>query len=427
MVVKLQKVIFMLTIVIVFTSGLWAQENDHVYVVTAVAWSPDGETLAVTGRTSEQGMVWLYDALGNSIGTIDFSGTALGVSWSLDGTRLAVRYDTERGTRLSIWDWESFNPVTPLITTEELIGTSARYPIAWSPTGRYIAVNSSVWVYIIDTTTGNQVTQLYDRERTGTAGVLDVAWSVDEQSVYVLYEARDANQLLQWDIHTSQVTQTVLSRVDFFPIGMGQSPDGNQFAVSEGHGSVVILRVPDFNIKQELFVSQGESNIPYVSHLIWSKDNRELYGLADDGTLYLWDVMSGELKAVDALIPDSASFLRDSAISPYGGRLAISVRWHPGVSSLPETFETNTSYQFLLDGTVQIVVPFPSLERLQAIAELCVQDSASAELAAPLTRQAVTESTLPEFVAQVEALPENTIPPACAADLIAVAEAIQGR
>lgn len=154
MVVKLQKVIFMLTIVIVFTSGLWAQENDHVYVVTAVAWSPDGETLAVTGRTSEQGMVWLYDALGNSIGTIDFSGTALGVSWSPDGTRLAVRYDTERGTRLSIWDWESFNPATPLITTEELIGTSARYPIAWSPTGRYIAVNSSVWVYIIDTTTG---------------------------------------------------------------------------------------------------------------------------------------------------------------------------------------------------------------------------------------------------------------------------------
>jgi hypothetical protein len=79
--------------------------------------------------------------------------------------------------------------------------------------------------------------------------------------------------------------------------------------------------------------------------------------------------------------------------------------------------------QTLANGAIQIVVPAPSLERLQAIAEACnapvaVEQSLAADIQA---------NDLNAFVAQVEALPEGTIPPACAADLIAVAEALQSQ
>jgi hypothetical protein len=95
----------------------------------------------------------------------------------------------------------------------------------------------------------------------------------------VLYGGGDANQLLQWNIGTAQVTNVVLSRASFFPITMRQSPDARWLAVSVVTGSVFLLSAPDFEVERELFVQQGESNIPYVSHLFWLDDNVTLLGL----------------------------------------------------------------------------------------------------------------------------------------------------
>jgi hypothetical protein len=66
--------------------------------------------------------------------------------------------------------------------------------------------------------------------------------------------------------------------------------------------------------------------------------------------------------------------------------------------------------------------PAPSVEQLHAIVAACdapptVETSLIASLDA---------GDLADVVAQVEALPPDTIPPACAADVIAVAEALQG-
>ncbi|MDX2162267.1 MAG: hypothetical protein SF162_13155, partial [bacterium] len=72
---------------------------------------------------------------------------------------------------------------------------------------------------------------------------------------------------------------------------------------------------------------------------------------------------------------------------------------------------------------VQIIVPDPSPERLQAIAAQC---------GAPLTVErgldaAIAAADYADVIAQIDALPAGTIPPACAADLRAVAAAMQGQ
>lgn len=39
-------------------------------------------------------------------------------------------------------------------------------------------------------------------------GAVDVKRAADEQSLYVLYNDRDANQFLQWDTNTTQVVHS---------------------------------------------------------------------------------------------------------------------------------------------------------------------------------------------------------------------------
>src|SRR5690606_760806 len=131
--------------------------------------------------------------------------TVFNVRWSRDGAWLAARYDTTGGTRLAIWDWETFDPNTPSVTTEEIRGPSEGDQIVWSPTGRYIAADDALSVHIIDAATGSQVAKLYDEERTGTSGIVGIEWAANEQSIYVLYDDGDVNQLLQWDVATIQV------------------------------------------------------------------------------------------------------------------------------------------------------------------------------------------------------------------------------
>jgi hypothetical protein len=114
-------------------------------------------------------------------------------------------------------------------------------------------------------------------------------------------------------------------------------------------------------------------------------------------------------------------FIEDIELSPYGGRLAIANNGSTLAPELPTNVDgTTLATQTLLDGAVQIVVPAPSLERLQAIADACNAPSTVEQALA-------TSDQLTDFVAEVEALPENTIPLACAADLIAVAEALQSQ
>jgi hypothetical protein len=77
--------------------------------------------------------------------------------------------------------------------------------------------------------------------------------------------------------------------------------------------------------------------------------------------------------------------------------------------------------QTIIAGAMQIVVPSPDVNELQAITKRCVtQPSMQQGL---LSR--VSTLDLNEFVSQIKQIPQAQMPAACATDLVAVAEALQ--
>jgi hypothetical protein len=159
-----------------------------------------------------------------------------------------------------------------------------------------------------------------------------------------------------------------------------------------------------------------------VYGLDWSPDDRQLATFSISGSVNVWDAATGVL--LDSF-PAADRYPVDIGFSPYGGRLAYG-GVIPGnsatnaVSSSAAVAPMQDGAQALAGGAVQIVVPAPSTELLQSITERCaVQPAIERELATPLAA-----NQLEAFVAEVEALPDTAMPPGCAADLVAVAEAL---
>ncbi|NJO82526.1 MAG: hypothetical protein HC828_06660 [Blastochloris sp.] len=120
--------------------------------------------------------------------------------------------------------------------------------------------------------------------------------------------------------------------------------------------------------------------------------------------------------------------------SPYGGQIAIGA---PVSSEMTRSMSSQDAA--VANVPVQIITPDPSIERLQSIARTCetalstnsvaVEQALDAPLEA-LNTQADTTPTIDlqaveAFITQVEALPDDMLPPGCEADLLAVAEALR--
>jgi hypothetical protein len=193
------------------------------------------------------------------------------------------------------------------------------------------------------------------------------------------------------------------------------SPDGTQLATGDSEGLVHIWDANNYNIVGTFYGHTDD-----IVSVDWNPTVPQVASGSLDGSVRLWDVTTGsEVQQIQ-----SSLFINTTMFSRYGGRLAFSGSFQTNDSVLQGASTILDSVgEILAGGAVQIVVPSPSLERLQAIADAC---NAPAAVEQSLTASLQADQ-LGTFITQVEALPENNIPPACAADLIAVAEALQSR
>lgn len=154
----------------------------------------------------------------------------------------------------------------------------------------------------------------------------------------------------------------------------------------------------------------GEYVLSWVRDVRFGDDDTTVQAISGDGTFREWDIATQKVIREEKL-PALAS----ASFSPYGARIAyLDASYLPSADGTP-------SPKTSAEGGLNIVVPAPSVDSFNKLLDRCAADGDpnNATLKQIVLVKA-TEATVGSVVAQVNALPEGTIPAACKADLLAV-------
>jgi len=364
-------------------------EHSQDSSIVRLAWQPNG-ILVAAGTTN--GQVSLFNIVSGTTSTNNMYTSGVdAITWSPNGQQFAT---VDESGDVVIW-----NDRLQVIRTFSLASPDEVAPglteMLWSPDGQILASIGNNGLATWDTSTGTRLNWYFDER----FNLSSIAWNTDGSIIAV---GSATGEITFRDAQTFEVIDVLppAERTSLIT-GLFWHEIGGQIAASTILGEVLIWDVPTKQI-----VARLASDSSPILALDWDDSSGWLASSSPNGITRIWDV-DQQIVVVAYALGGSA---HDVAWSPYGGQLAIA-----------ELFPTATAiYGEVSFDDLRVIVPDPSLERLQSIAAQCD---------APLTvtdaiPQVEQPAALTDFVAQVTALPEGTIPPACAADLIAVAEAI---
>jgi len=371
----------------------------------------------------------------------------LGTQWSHSGDMIAAVGVRPADSRSIV---RVANVTTGQTVYEDTQSFGGPLTVSWSPNDRFLAIGGyDATIRVLDLHSETIVATLLGHQST----VTHVDWSPDGTR---LVSSGNWDQLvILWDMLSYQPLETV----DVGDVWTAVfSPDGDQIAVGTTRGLLLLpaamqvggpleqgqyLSITDTTPTAISWNSTGErlvigtqsilrrgaeiiivdavamtSLIRFPTHeeaiygMDWTRDEQRVFTYSTDGNVNVWDVGSQTL--INTYIGTNV-YPASLDLSPFEGRLAYGLIIPPENIDDIRAFGSNG-----FDGLgVEIVVPDPSLERLQSIAESCG--------AAQLIGETVTDAALSTVITQLEAATAEQIPPACAADLIAIAEAIQNQ
>jgi hypothetical protein len=342
-------------------------------------FSPDGDFLMVNSAPAE---IWDTDTLQ----TVRILPNLMGLAgWSPDGTEL-VSFIPGPPAGMRIYSAEDGRLLREFTPSNASAWGAPEFR-ALSPNWAYVAAGFSDQLALLDPITGQQIGSNYQLD----GNIENFSWSSDS-------------------------TRLILSLGKRVPEGtLGSLPaqgSPGQYYLN----SIVLLEISTGNI------TTLKSGFQFTaSPLSWSPDDRHI-AIGLDGALYTMDSTDGNLIESFNVTP----YLAFIGWSPSGGRLLMGLE-----SNTPYDLNLNdgtvspavprsTFAESELGGLIQVLVPLASPERLQAITDACgLQPAADQALTAEISTQDYAG-----FTTQLEALPDDALPPACRADLLAVAAAL---
>ncbi|HEX2620387.1 MAG TPA: hypothetical protein VHL11_09575 [Phototrophicaceae bacterium] len=431
MVLRTVKQLTLPLLIVMIFSTVTAQQGPYKST-PYLTWNPKMNILAMG---DENDILSIVDGTTgqvlNTFVTTQFPDTTINPAWSQDGGKIAFSngYDVEVWE--NPWDQAKAKQVSRYqyyydLTPPEPLSATPREN-TWKADGLQIATVIGELIDVWDVSTGNRLYRFSGKQRSTSA----LAWGSGGE----LISGGNLGRVILWNLETG-TPKKVLSVYE-----SNSFPDPQVLALSLRPGTDEIaagaydntIRIWDTSQEITLVDSYEYSpstlrdisltdnlQVPVIS-VAWSPDGRYIASGEQQGKVRIYDVSTGALEDTVEVAPNAQIF--SVTWSPYGAQLAFG-----GVVGETPALPRNMPVRSIANGTVHIVVPYASLEQLQTISGQCLTDAP-----APLSENnflkmesvsKLTLSDLPGFVTQIKTLPVDAIPPACAADLIAVAEAL---
>jgi WD40 repeat protein len=370
---------------------------------TVLDWSSDGQFIALG---SAEGAVKVFDAqFKRFIHEVEAHlGRVSRISWSPIDNRLLMSGGYDNTAKI----WRIDADASPLI----LLESTPFIALDWKLDAQEIATavsEGSTNLIIWNAITG-------ERLRAGYIGTnLVIRWNISGTQIATGHLSGTAVYIFDIDsmkllyaLDVNVITKTWLISLDW-------SQDDAYLLGSDGYGRVFVWEVDNQKLVHT-FDSAAVEDIavgdPFTHAALkarFSADGRSVQAVNADGTIRSWDLATGQLRSAIKVARPIVS----AAWSPYGAQLVVDLL-NPPQSDAQDALSANN---------LRILVPFASLEQFNAIASVCITNAAEREA---LQAKATSES-LAGLSAYISGLPTDVIPPACAADLLAIAAALQGK
>ncbi|WP_340383907.1 helix-turn-helix domain-containing protein [Streptomyces sp. SS7] len=292
-------------------------------VVSSVAFSPDGRTLA-TGSTSGD-QLWLWDTrTGRLSRTFNGQGEAAAlVAFSPDGQNLTTAGNF--GHSVDLWNVTTGHTRINALASPEAAGREDQWPAteAFTRDGRILAVGrEDGTLRLWDTRTGRVRRTLAEGARAAdgeaTAGVTSIAFSADGRT---LASGSEDRTVRLWDTGTGRL-RTRLAGDPVTVASLALTPDGRILAVGGEDGTLRLWDTRTGRVRETLAegarAADGEATAG-VTSIAFSPDGRTLASGSEDRTVRLWDTGTGRLRRS---LAGHAHIVGSLAFSPDGRTLA---------------------------------------------------------------------------------------------------------